>query len=113
MTLDSAIHPRTAIKALMREDYISLGSFRSVGNIWGTSSGTAHRMITKGYWPASKRIQKTLKEKAKERGIIITGRKRVRVDLDPNTGKDELEAIRGMTAAERTGILLDFIKENK
>jgi len=104
MTLDNPIRFRTAVKALMLEDYMSSGSFHHTGDIWGTSSGTVHRMITNDHWPTSRKIQKALREKAVERGIEIVSR--VRVDLDTGIGKDELQAIREMTIEQRTEILI-------
>ena len=94
-------------------DYEALGnkkSFRAVGDIWGLSSGTTHRMITKGHWPASKRIRRVLMEKARERGIQIISRKRMRIEIDPEISKDKLKAIREMTTEQRTEVLIDFIK---
>lgn len=107
---------RTAMDAILtaiEADYISMGtrkSYHAVGRTWGVSSGTAHRMITKGHWPSSKSIQKALRETAKKRGIVIASRERVRVELDLGIGKKDLEAIRELSAAERTEILVDRVR---
>ena len=100
----------TAIEA----DYEALGSkksFHTVGLIWHISSGTAWRMIKKGHWPSSKRIRRVLMEKAKERGIEIVRRKRVRVELDPAISKDDLKEIRELTVKDRTEILIKSIQK--
>ena len=111
---------RTAMDAILtaiKANYEALGSKKSyhvVGDIWGLSSGTTHRMITKGHWPSSKKIRRILLDKARERGIEIIRRKRVRVEIDPGIGKDDLKLIREMTTEQRTELLIDFIKrENK
>ena len=111
MTPDSAIHFRTAVKALMVEDYISFDSYRLIGDIWHISSATAWRLINrKNYWPSSWKIRRILREKAKERGIEIVSRKRNRVELDLGISKEDLQAIRELTTAERTKALIDFIR---
>ena len=105
----------TRIRGVIREDYNSLPSrnvYRLLGDIWGTSSGTAWRLIhVENYWPSSKRIQRVLREKARERGIVIESRERVRVELSPGIGKEDLKAIRELSTAERTAILIRGINE--
>ena len=67
---------------------------------------------TNNYWPKDKEIQRTIIEKAKQRGIEFdtNGRKRRRVEIDPEINDNQLKIIRRLTVGERTRILIKAIK---
>ena len=100
----------TRISAAIISDYQSLyddGGYRATGDIWGLSAGTTWRIINiENYYPKIKRIQRVLLERAKERGIEISKRKRMRVEIDPDISVKDLEKIRSMSVESRTRILL-------
>ena len=100
----------TRIRAAIISDYQSLygkGGYRATSDIWGLSAGTTWRIINvENYYPKSKKIQRILLEKAKERGIEISKRKRMRVEIDPEISVKDLEKIRLMSVESRTRILL-------
>lgn len=105
-----------AIRDKFKEDYEEAkgkGGYRIVGKIWNVSAGLAWDMIDDdNYWPKDKEIQRIIIEKAKQRGIdfSLNGRRRQRVEIDPDISDEELKLIRRMTVAERTKILRRVIK---
>ncbi len=110
---------QNSIRRLISRDYQLLkgkGGYRAVGKLWGVSSGLAWDMVNvDNYWPKDKEIQRIIIEKAKQRGIEFNtnGRKRRRVEIDPEINDDQLKVIRKLSVVERTRILIKAIKGDK
>ena len=71
---------RDSVRARLRAEYDSKshqGGFRSLGAIWGVSSGVAHSLYSKdNYWPSDHAIQLALEAAARSRGIAVRRRGR-------------------------------------
>ena len=101
---------RTGVLEALRRDYVLLGSYAKVGSLWGISGALVWRMLNKGYWPKTKRIKIIIEDHARQLGIEIKTSKRNRIEIDPGIDKETLKKIRGLTTAERTKILTDYLK---
>ena len=108
----------TALEAIKRafiSEYQYLyrrGGYKALGASWGVSQGTAWRMVNNpDYVPKKEEIINQLLLAAHDKGIyrkVIQHRERV--EIDPDIDKDTLNRIRNLTTAERTKILVDYLK---
>lgn len=104
-----------AIKRAFIAEYQYLskhGGYRVLGASWGVSQGTAWRMVNNpDYVPKKEEIIDQLLLAAHDKGVyrkVIQPRERV--EIDPDIDKETLKKIRNLTTAERTKILVDYLK---
>ena len=83
-------------------------NYEALGDSWGISAGTVHRIIHDNHIPQAGIIQRVLIEAARKKGYLPYPKKRVRIDLPSDADPHNVKQIRTeLTAGERYRALMN------